>query len=79
MGRTMVQKKKLGEKALDWITDTAEGEEVLSEQAESSKNKSAGKSKEKKIEFTGPIGPFLSGNQNIKLKAILRKKLFISC
>ncbi len=45
----MVKKKKLGEKALDWITDTAESEEVLSEQAESSKNKSAGKSKEKKI------------------------------
>ena len=42
-------KRKLGEASLDWITDKTEDEEILSEQAENSNNKSAGKSKEKKI------------------------------
>jgi len=42
-------KKKLGDASLEWITDTTEGEEILSEQAESPKSESPGKSKEKKI------------------------------
>lgn len=42
-------KRKLGKASLNWITDTTEDEEALSEQAESSKNESAGKSNEKKI------------------------------
>jgi len=42
-------KKKLGEKSLDWITGTDEDKEVLSEEEKNSNNKSAGKSKEKKI------------------------------
>ena len=43
------KKRKLGDASLEWITDTTEGEEILSEQAESPKSESPRKSKEKKI------------------------------
>lgn len=42
-------KRRLGDASLDWIRDKTEDEEISSEQAEISKNKSAGKPKETKI------------------------------
>jgi len=44
-----IKKKRLSDQSLDWIADTTESEEFLSEQAENSISESAGKSKERKI------------------------------